>query len=126
MSERPETLHADSVQDRFTVSVRRQAGAGVVTVAGEIDHDTAPVLTEAAHSLAEAGVAHIVIDCSELGFCDSTGLNVLLKSRLRTTEDGGRFALAAPGRQLCRLLELTGAGTVFELHADLAAALADA
>ncbi|WP_042428964.1 STAS domain-containing protein [Streptacidiphilus anmyonensis] len=126
MSERPETPHEDSDQDQLTVSVRRQAGAGVVVVAGELDHDTAPSLARATGSLADAGVARIVVDCSELTFCDSTGLNVLLKARLRTTDDGGRFVLAAPSPPLRRLLELTGADGVFETHADVAAALADA
>ena len=126
MSDRPETPHADPAEDRLTVSVRRQGGAGVVTVAGELDHDTAPSLTREAGALVDAGTTRIVVDCAELRFCDSTGLNALLKARLRTTEDGGRFVLAAAGPQLRRLLALTGADTVFELSADVSAALADA
>ncbi|WP_042366071.1 STAS domain-containing protein [Streptacidiphilus neutrinimicus] len=126
MSERPETPHEDPDQEQLTVSVRRQGGAGVVEVVGELDHDTAPALARAIGSLADAGVTCVVVDCSQLGFCDSTGLNVLLKARLATTEDGGRFLLAGPGPQLRRLLELTGADGVFETHSDLATALADA
>ncbi|WP_042377288.1 STAS domain-containing protein [Streptacidiphilus melanogenes] len=126
MSERPETPHEEPAQEQLTVSVRRQGGAGVVSVAGELDHDTAPSLAQAIGSLADAGVVCIVVDCPQLRFCDSTGLNVLLKARLRTTEDGGRFLLVAPAPQLRRLLELTGAEGVFETHADLETALADA
>jgi stage II sporulation protein AA (anti-sigma F factor antagonist) len=126
MSDRPETPHAHSEQDQLTVAVRRQAGTGVVAVAGELDHDTAPTLERSTDSLAVAGVTRIVVDCSALSFCDSTGLNVLLKARLRTTDAGGRFQLVAPSAQLRRLLELTGANGVFETHADVAAALADA
>ncbi|SEL18257.1 STAS domain-containing protein [Streptacidiphilus jiangxiensis] len=126
MPERPETPITDSAEDRLTVSVRRESGAGVVALAGELDHDTAPLLADAALALADDGVAYLVIDCSGLRFCDSTGLNVLLKARLRTVDDGGRFALAGVGPQLRRLLELTGADGVFETHADVAAALAAA
>ncbi|MEY9875244.1 anti-anti-sigma factor [Streptacidiphilus sp. MAP12-33] len=125
MSEQSETPATDSVQDRLTVSVRRHGGAGVVALAGELDHDTAPTFADAALALADEGVAHLVIDCSALRFCDSTGLNVLLKARLRTVDDGGRFVLAGVGPQLRRLLELTGADGVFETRADVAAALSE-
>jgi stage II sporulation protein AA (anti-sigma F factor antagonist) len=125
MSERPEAPSADPAQERLTVSVRRQDDAGVVAADGELDHDTAPTLAEAVRSLADAGVTRIVVDCGGLGFCDSTGLNVLLKARLRAVDDGGRFLLTRLGPQLRRLLELTGTDSVFEMRDDVTAALAD-
>jgi anti-anti-sigma factor len=120
MSERPEAPPTDSVTDRLTVSTRALAGMGVVVLVGELDHDTAPVLAQAADSFVCAGVPKLVVDCSGLGFCDSSGLNTLLKARQWMADGGGRFFLAAPSRQLRRLLDLTGAASVFETLPDVA------
>lgn len=54
------------------------------------------------------GPAEVVVDLSGLTFCDSSGLNVLLRARLEAVESGHTLRLAAPNPQMLRLLELTG------------------
>ncbi|WP_052441903.1 STAS domain-containing protein [Streptacidiphilus anmyonensis] len=126
MSERPNTSPTHSEADRLAVSVRRVEEAGIVLLSGELDPDTAPALALATSSLTDAGVTRIVVDCSQLGFCDSSGLNVLLKARQQVSDVGGRLILAAPTRQLLRLLELTGALSVFETQPEAGGAVAEA
>ncbi len=101
----------------------------VLFLTGELDHDTAPLLRERideAFDSAEqpAGPAVVVVDCAELGFCDSTGLNVLLTTRLRAEEAGLGLRLAALRGHVVRMFEITGVGGVFSIHPDLADALA--
>jgi len=61
------------------VSCRSQGDHTIMSVAGEIDVYTAPRLQVAlAEALAGRVPARIVVDMSGVGFCDSTGLNVLL------------------------------------------------
>ncbi|MFI8826074.1 STAS domain-containing protein [Streptomyces sp. NPDC053431] len=101
----------------------RRPGTVVLTVTGELDHDTAAPLREAL--VEQDGSGRVVVDCSQLRFCDSTGLNVLLRARLRMLDGGGRLDLAGLRPPVDRMFEITGARTVFRVYEDAAAALAD-
>ncbi|MEU8541325.1 STAS domain-containing protein [Streptomyces sp. NPDC048717] len=96
----------------------------VLALTGELDHDTAAPLKEAlaAHT---GPRRRIVVDCAGLRFCDSTGLNVLLRARLRMLDEGGRLDLAGLGPPVDRMFEITGALSVFRVYENTAAALAD-
>lgn len=59
------------------------------------------------------GRADIVVDLSGLTFCDSAGLNLLLRARLQVMESGRTLRLAAPSAQMLRLLEITGSLALF-------------
>ncbi|WP_051709114.1 STAS domain-containing protein [Streptomyces sp. NRRL S-350] len=96
----------------------------VVTVSGELDHDTADGLRTALARPLEGGVRRLVVDLADLRFCDSTGLNILLRAHLDTEAAGLRLDLAGPSATLLRLLAITGADTVLRIHPDLASALA--
>ena len=116
---------------RFGVEARTDGSTTVLSLVGELDHDTAPLLRERFDEAFDAAVAvgdqpleTVVVDCSGLGFCDSTGLNVLLTARLRAEEAGVGIRLAALRGHVVRMFEITGAGEVFSIHPDLADALA--
>ncbi|MFF5971245.1 STAS domain-containing protein [Streptomyces sp. NPDC012769] len=102
----------------------RKPGTVVLTVTGELDHDTAAPLKEALVRLDRSG--RVVVDCSGLRFCDSTGLNVLLRARLRMLDGGGRLDLAGLRPPVDRMFEITGARAVFRVYESTTAALADA
>ncbi len=63
---------------RLLVEVRQEGSSAVVTPAGELDHHTADLLREPLEDCLSKGLSRLVVDCSRLEFCDSTGLNVLL------------------------------------------------
>ena len=88
----------------------------VFAPAGELDHHTAELLSEPMDEAIEAGTRRLVVDCSQLEFCDSTGLNVLLSARLRPRPEGGAVHLAAMRPTVARVLEITGADAVFTVH----------
>ncbi|WP_406859212.1 STAS domain-containing protein [Streptomyces sp. HUAS MG47] len=111
---------------RFDVDVTAGSGVVVLTLTGELDHDTADPLRTALDEQIEAGAPRIVVDCAALTFCDSTGLNALLRARLQAHESGGRVELADLRPPVSRMFEITGARTVFTVHDDLRAALAAA
>ncbi|MFG2292398.1 STAS domain-containing protein [Streptomyces sp. NPDC048603] len=109
---------------RFGLEVRQQDGVVILVLSGELDHDTAHPLHEAlAAALERPGPPRLVVDCGGLRFCDSTGLNMLLRARLEAQEIGGTVELAAPTRPVARMLEITGADEVFTIHPDMATAL---
>ncbi|MDT0573717.1 STAS domain-containing protein [Streptomyces sp. DSM 3412] len=110
---------------RLRVEVREEGPSAVVTPAGELDHHTADLLREPLESCLDKGFTRLVVDCSRLEFCDSTGLNVLLGVRLRAESAGGGVHLAGMLPAVARVFEITGADAVFTVHDTLEAALGD-
>ncbi|WP_189886052.1 STAS domain-containing protein [Streptomyces xantholiticus] len=111
--------------ERFGVATRQRGGTVVLSLSGELDHDTAEPLREAIAQQVRAGVRRILVDCGDLHFCDSTGLNVLLHGRLAAREADGRVELAALRPPVARMFEITGAHAVFQVYAGVDEALAD-
>ncbi|MFG3499496.1 STAS domain-containing protein [Streptomyces sp. NPDC047928] len=112
-------------QGRLRVDVRTEGRSEVLAPAGELDHHTADLLREPLDAALEQGRSRLVIDCSQLEFCDSTGLNVLLGARLKAEAAGGGVHLAAMRPVVARVFEITGAEAVFTVHESLKAALTE-
>ncbi|WP_326650331.1 MULTISPECIES: STAS domain-containing protein [unclassified Streptomyces] len=108
---------------RLQVEVRTEGHSEVVKPAGELDHHTAELLRTPLDEALDQGRVRLVIDCSELEFCDSTGLNVLLGARLKAEAAGGGVHLAGMLPVVARVFEITGAEAVFTVHDSLEAAL---
>ncbi|MEZ0070444.1 anti-anti-sigma factor [Streptacidiphilus sp. MAP12-20] len=108
--------------ERFGVEESLEAGEAVLRLWGELDHDSAPMLRAALGRCAEAGAALVLVECSQLAFCDSTGLNVLLEARTTAQERGARIELVALPGKVARVFEITGAISLFPQHASVAAA----
>ncbi|MEV6352860.1 STAS domain-containing protein [Streptomyces hydrogenans] len=109
---------------RFGVDVRPAGGRKTVVIApsGELDHDTVEPLGTALEE--NSGAARIVVDCEGLDFCDSTGLNLLLRARARAVGAGAELDLAGLRPPVDRMFEITGALRVFRVYADVREALA--
>ncbi|MFD1831333.1 STAS domain-containing protein [Streptomyces desertarenae] len=103
--------------------VETRGPLAVAAVGGEMDLHTAPDLRRQATALI-GDHPHLILDLSGVTFCDSSGLNALLRLRRHAGENGGRLPLAAPTDRITRMLRLTGADTVLPLHADVAEARA--
>jgi anti-anti-sigma factor len=101
---------------RLRVAVGHHGHTVVFAPAGELDHHTAELLSEPLGAAVDAGQSRLVVDCSGLEFCDSTGLNVLLGARLRAEAVGGAVHLAAMRPTVARVMEITGADAVFFIH----------
>ncbi|MEU7009269.1 STAS domain-containing protein [Streptomyces sp. NPDC046332] len=116
--------HIGSTQPaRLRVEVRTVGATEVLTPVGELDHHTAEVLRAPLDHALDAGRSRLVVDCSRLEFCDSTGLNVLLGARLKADAAGGGVHLTGMRPVVARVFEITGADVVFTVHESLAAAL---
>ncbi|GGT37575.1 anti-sigma factor antagonist [Streptomyces kurssanovii] len=111
--------------ERFGVAAARRGDTVVLSLSGELDHDTADPLREAIEEHLRKGAKRILVDCAGLDFCDSTGLNVLLHGRLTAQETDARVELAGMRPPVARMFEITGAHAVFRVHADVDEALAD-
>lgn len=95
----------------------------VCAITGDLDLDGLGAVRPLLEQAVRSGANRLVIDLTDLGFCDSSGLNLLLAARLDAEKAGLGVRLAAPTQQLLRLLEITGADTVFTIDTTVDAAL---
>lgn len=83
-------------------------GRTVVRVGGELDMHTAPVLSGRLHEVTADASGLVVLDMSEVEFCDSQGLALLISWQKRSQRDGFTMVLRCPSPAVRRLFELTG------------------
>jgi anti-sigma B factor antagonist len=69
--------------------------------------------------LLEEGKVNLLVDLSEVGFLDSSGLGALVRAMTNSQKEGGQTKLLNAGPQVRRLLEMTKLDSVFEIHDDL-------
>ncbi|MFJ3582008.1 STAS domain-containing protein [Streptomyces sp. NPDC090127] len=104
----------EAKEDRIAVSVTPREGGSSVKVCGELDLDSVTQLhTTLLHALAASDGAGVALDLSEVTFCDSSGLNALLRARRQAVSDGHPLTITAASPQVTRLLEITGAAALF-------------
>ncbi|MFH8381440.1 hypothetical protein ACH4E7_10905 [Kitasatospora sp. NPDC018058] len=75
----------------------RQGSVRIISVAGELDHETAEGLRGALARPVDDGIMRIVAYLADLWFCDSTRLNPLPRARLDAEAAGLRRGPRAPG-----------------------------
>lgn len=83
-----------------------------LTVAGEIDLDSAPQLRGSLTLCLLDGHSVIDVDLAEVTFCDCSGLRVFLDAAKAAGEAGGVLRLHNPSPLVARLFTLTGTGTL--------------
>ncbi|MEU8926277.1 STAS domain-containing protein [Kitasatospora sp. NPDC048545] len=98
----------------------------VLHLHGEVDRDQRAVLEDALTRAVKDCPPRLIVDLAGLSFCDSTGLNALLATRLEAQANSVRLTLAAPPPQLRRLLEITGGDEIFTIRDTVRAALDEA
>ena len=94
----------------------------VLTVTGEIDLASAPLLADAIDEALGSGAAELWIDLGRLDFMDSSGLHTLHDARRRTAALNRRLAVICPAGPVRRLFDIAGLGEHVPLYPDRAAA----
>ncbi|MEP6761120.1 MAG: STAS domain-containing protein [Sporichthyaceae bacterium] len=98
------------------VSTARRGSFTVVTVAGDVDLDTAGSLSDEVATATHEETPHLVIDLGGVTFLDSSGLKVLVATNKRTEQAGGSMVLVAVPRVVMRVLTVTALDRVFAIY----------
>nr|WP_296076385.1 STAS domain-containing protein [uncultured Actinoplanes sp.] len=98
-------------------------GSVVVAVRGNLDVDSATVLTTALDQILDPPAPKVVVDLSGVEFCDSTGLSAFVLGHRRAAASGGWLRLAAPGEFLSQLLDTVGLSSRLGVYATVPDAL---
>lgn len=99
------------------------SGVTVLTVSGELDHHTAPSLTQALEDTPFARGSRTVLDLSGLLYCDSTGITVLITAYHRAQATDSRLYLAGVNQDLMRVFRIVGLDQVLSFEPSVESAI---
>jgi anti-sigma B factor antagonist len=110
---------------RATISDHR-LDIAVLHLRGELDSDTARQLQETLAFLLERPVPRIVVDVTELKFCDSVGLSSFVTSKQVIDARGGWLSFAGANPFLIQLMQTVGLRRYFAIFPGVDDAIAAA
>ncbi|MFJ5225349.1 STAS domain-containing protein [Streptomyces sp. NPDC088400] len=103
----------------------------VLHITGELDLMTSPEVRQRVHDAVADGRHEVVLDLSQVFFCDSSGVGVLIASRRLMHSCRGRLRLILPARgveegsHVNRVLAALGVRRLFEVFPDVRTAVDD-
>lgn len=109
---------------RLRFSAWTADGYTVASLSGELDVACAPVLREQLLSVLRPRACRLVVDLSEVSFCDASGLAVLVGTGRRARLLGGLLRLAAPAHAVTAALRISGLLRQFDVYPTVLAATA--
>jgi anti-sigma B factor antagonist len=105
------------------LAVQMVSGVPVVAAPTEIDISNAHALRTALLNASALQTGTLVVDMSRTEFCDSTGLNVLVRAYERARDDGGQLLLVIRASAVMRIFAVIGINRLMPIFADLEQAL---
>lgn len=97
----------------------------ILTLEGKLNMVAAPDLREEIHSAVAAGNIRIAVDLTGVDFIDSSGLGALINGLKSARQAGGDLRIAAPGKQIRLVLELTNIDRVLKAYENAETAFSD-
>ncbi|MDI2125891.1 STAS domain-containing protein [Yinghuangia seranimata] len=110
------------------VTTEDHQGWTVLFVSGEVDFAVVPELGEHVRRAVAQGRHHLVLELTDVVFCDSTGIGALVGARRLLRSCSGQLRLVLPANQehhVNRVFTALGLRRLFDVHPVLADALAD-
>lgn len=98
------------------VSEQQQDGARVITISGELDLNSADEARQPLERAATDAPLRLVIDLSDCGFIDSTGLATIVHTTRPLRDTGLAVELVCPPGDVRKLLELSALNLTFPIH----------
>lgn len=88
------------------VELREDGSAGVIAVAGEMDISSAGDVRQVIYRALRHCPETLTLDLSEISFCDSTGVHLVLQAHRKATAYGTRFQILLPTGSARRVFDL--------------------
>jgi anti-sigma B factor antagonist len=105
------------------VQVRSAVNVSIIDCSGEVDLYSSTRLREALLAQIQSGVASVLVNMSDVGYIDSSGIATLVEGLQLTRQTKTRFGLFGLRRNARSVLELARLHKVFNLFSDEAEAL---
>ena len=108
----------------FVVATEQlDGGIPLVSVTGEVDLATAPVLERTLLDAAEDRAGQVIVDLTCCSFLDSRGLTALLATRGRLAHSSRSLGLVLSNPNVLKIFQITGFDQIFEIYPSLDAAV---
>ncbi|MEU7898193.1 STAS domain-containing protein [Nonomuraea sp. NPDC049152] len=109
----------------LTVTARGIDSGALLELAGHLDHRTAPEVRAALADITLTAGQQLIIDLSDLTFCDSSGIATFVAARNRALAADAAVALAAVPARVTRVFRLVGLDQVMATYPTAQAAAED-
>ncbi|MGX9890089.1 STAS domain-containing protein [Streptomyces sp. NPDC002276] len=93
---------------QLTVHRHDRRTRALLTLAGEIDLESAPLVRVSLERCLQDGMRAIDVDLTSVTFCDCSGLNTFLRAAQLSKALGGTLRLHHPPTMLLRILDVVG------------------
>ena len=101
------------------------SSAYVVSLAGEVDLDTAPEFKQQLLDVAGKGGRQVIVDFTGATLIGSTTLGALVGGVKRLRKNDGELTLVCGDRNIAKIFEITGFDRVFPIYETRAAAISE-
>lgn len=82
----------------------------------KLDTTISPELKAEFLALCQSGVKRLIIDLSQVEYCDSSGLSSLLFCERRMRENNGEIILTGVGDKILNLLKIVKLDSLFQIY----------
>jgi anti-sigma B factor antagonist len=97
----------------------RTQGRYVLSLDGDLDIATAPVLADAVTRLmADGAVGQLLVDLADVRFLDSSGVRALLQARKAAEDRGVTFLVSRPGEFVAEVLRIAAVDQLLGVAED--------
>jgi anti-sigma B factor antagonist len=104
-------------------SVRWSGQTAVVRLPAEIDLTIADALREALLAVLNQGALGLIADMTATTFCDSAGINALVRAARRAAAGDATMRIAVTAPPVLRIFNLVGIDRLIDIHPSVEAAL---
>lgn len=102
---------------RFEFNIEERQGALVVHLSGRLyQEDDSKAVYDAVDLEMQTGVSVVVFNLAELTHCNSSGLNVFIRTMTKTRVKGGETFLVAPNQELDKLFQIAKINEIFSIQ----------
>lgn len=105
------------------ISCQDYESVTLLTMSGDYTSDDVTQFNRAVGERRQNGVRHVLIDCENLEFVDSAGLESWLLLQESLGGEGGQFRLVRPDDTVKKILNLTRLDLAFECHPTVESAV---
>ena len=105
--------------------IRRENGAIVLELAGDIDLHRSVELRAGLLETIQEKPSVLVINMSEVGFMDSSGLATLVEAMQLSRRNGGQLRLVGLSRRVRSIFEISRLDKIFQIYENESEALSE-
>ena len=107
----------------MVIECSKENSATVVTVKGRMDAITSPSFEKTLNELIAGGETRFVVEMAGLDYISSAGLRGILAAAKVLKGKGGLICFANVGGTVKEVFDISGFGTIFQMHDSVAGAL---